>query len=223
MRRVREHIDRTNDLEGVAALGKEHRVARQRCRVTGDVHNRLWLEFEHAPDCFWRQACARWVNHDEVWHRRTRLDQWLDCLRNVARNKLGVFDVVALRVLGCLLDSILDDLDPHHASGVARQCQPDGADPAVEIPDRFRPRQTRLLDGDAVKLLAHRRVRLEKTVMRHVEREAEDLLAIPILTGDDLGRVSLRRLGEATVLRLQQADKTRHGLLELINQVAELR
>ena len=59
--------------------------------------------------------------------------------------------------------------------------------------------------------------------MRHVQRQAEDLFAVPILAGDDLGWMALRRLGEAAVLRLQQPNKPRHGLLELVDQIAKLR
>src|ERR1044072_7483177 len=99
------------------------------------------------------------VDHDDV-RRPGALEQLLDDLPDVAGEEGRVRDPVELRVLERAGDGFLRDLDPPDRQCVAREREPDRADPAVEIPDRLVAGEPGGLTRERVEPLGHRGVRL---------------------------------------------------------------
>ena len=97
MWRLREHVDRGNQVSRVAGLHQELHVAHQRCRVAGDVDNLLWLRLDSRVNKFLGQALFRPLRHQFF------------CL---ARVVLGIVNVVDAGVVLGVLDRWLDYFNP---------------------------------------------------------------------------------------------------------------
>ena len=137
VRRVREHVHRCHAPQLVAVLLAERlHVAGERGRVAGDVDEPRRADAAEPPQRLPRQAGARRIDDDDVG-RAGALEQLLDDLADVAREEGRVRDPVELGVLERAGDRLLRDLDPPDRQRVAREREPDRADPAVEIPDRL--------------------------------------------------------------------------------------
>ena len=130
MHRPWKHIHADRRFQRIPERLQRFAVARERCRVAGDIYDPVGSHGGNGLQCVGAAAFARRIKDHNVG-RCACFKQLRRRLCRVRAEELGVFDPAALRVFFCVFDRLRNDLHTDDALCLVRHGKADRARAAV--------------------------------------------------------------------------------------------
>ncbi len=175
MWRLREHVDRGNQVSRVTSLHQDLHVPYQRCRVAGDVDNLLWTSLNCGIDKFLGQAFSRRVDKNHIRLQAFSCPLWHQFFR-LADIVLGIVDLVEPGVVLGVLNCCLNHFNPADFLNVLGCGQTDRPDPGVGINNQIVLSQTCLVNSQLVQTRRLQRINLEEGLRRDFKSQIANLV-----------------------------------------------
>lgn len=205
---VGKHVHGLNLCHAVAVGSQVIKIARERLRVAGDVHDALRRETAQRREKPLVAACARRVEDDHVG-ALARLCHALQELPGVGGIKAHVAGVILLCVSNRVAHGVAVVLHADDLPGAAAGKNADGAGAAVGVDHRLRAGQPGKLQRLAVEHLRLHGIDLVKRARRDAEREFTELL--------------VDRAGAVEHLAVRAEHETRLPAVDVVDNGGDLR